>query len=119
MLQVLKYLDNLSEVEDYLKFVGRIHDCAGVDPNYLDLTGLAFCQALDNLGHHTDIWNQEVKDAWKTFFRVIVRIMKKGYAQNNLLISHHRPLSRYCSFTTGFIFNTFCGSFSICLWTQK
>jgi len=91
--KVLKYLDNLSEVEDYLKFVGRIHDCAGVDPNYLDLTGLAFCQALDHLGHHTDIWNAEVKDTWKTFFRVVVRIMKKGYAQNSLLVSHHhRPL---------------------------
>ena len=36
-------------------------------------------QALDQLGHHTDIWNKEVKDTWQTFFRVIIRIMKKGY----------------------------------------
>jgi len=96
--KVLKYLENLEEVEDYLKFVGRIHDCASVDPHFLDVTGLAFCQALDNLGHHTDIWNQEVKDTWQTFFRVIVRIMKKGYAQNNLLIhsAAHHPHSSCC-----------------------
>ena len=40
-------------------------------------------QALDQLGHHTDIWNKEVKDTWQTFFRVIVRIMKKGYSRQH------------------------------------
>ena len=40
-------------------------------------------QALDQLGHHTDIWNKEVKDTWQTFFRVIIRIMKKGYARQH------------------------------------
>jgi hypothetical protein len=54
--QVLKHLENLNEVSDYLRFVGRLHDVAGVDPHFLDLTGLAFCQALDQLGHHVDIW---------------------------------------------------------------
>ena len=44
LLQVLKHLSNLSEVDDYLRFVGRIHDCAGVDPRFLNLTGLVFCQ---------------------------------------------------------------------------
>ena len=45
--QVLKHLNNLTEVDDYLRFVGRIHDCAGVDPRFLYLTGLAFCQVYD------------------------------------------------------------------------
>jgi hypothetical protein len=49
-------LENLNEVTDYLRFVGRLHDVAGVDPHFLDLTGLAFCQALDQLSHHVDIW---------------------------------------------------------------
>ena len=40
-------------------------------------------QALDQLGHHTDIWNKEVKDTWQTFFRVITRIMKKGYSRQH------------------------------------
>ena len=57
---MLKYLEDLSAVEDYLRCVGRLHYCAGVDPHYLDLTGLAFCQALEHLGHHVDIWNSEV-----------------------------------------------------------
>ena len=48
-LQVLKHLEDLSEVEDYLRFVGRLHDVAGVDPRFLDVTGLAFCHALDQV----------------------------------------------------------------------
>ena len=39
----------MREVEDYLRFVGRLHDVAGVDPRFLDITGLAFCHALDVL----------------------------------------------------------------------
>ena len=46
---------------------------------YLNIYILFILQALDQLGHHTDIWNKEVKDTWQTFFRVITRIMKKGY----------------------------------------
>ena len=41
---MLKHLSDLSEVDDYLRFVGRVHDCAGVDPRFLNLTGLVFCQ---------------------------------------------------------------------------
>ena len=94
-LQVLKHLEDLSEVEDYLRFVGRLHDVAGVDPRFLDVTGLAFCHALDQLDQrslHGDIWNSQVKDTWQTFFRVIVRAMKRGYAnfgniaKNNLIL---------------------------------
>ena len=54
----------MQEVEDYLRFVGRLHDVAGVDPRFLDITGLAFCHALDVLdqkGFHGDIWNSQVK----------------------------------------------------------
>ena len=88
-------MEDLSEVEDYLRFVGRLHDVAGVDPRFLDVTGLAFCHALDQLDQrslHGDIWNSQVKDTWQTFFRVIVRAMKKGYAnfgniaKNNLIL---------------------------------
>ena len=92
----------MREVEDYLRFVGRLHDVAGVDPRFLDITGLAFCHALDVLdqkgksavclfvyiiifilsilytGFHGDIWNSQVKDTWQTFFRVVVRAMKRG-----------------------------------------
>ena len=76
-----------------MKFVGRLHDVSGVDPRFLDVTGLAFCHALDQLDHG-DIWNCQVKDTWQTFFRVIVRTMKKGYAttghgvmfKNNLVL---------------------------------
>ena len=85
-LQVLKHLEDLREVEDYLKFVGRLHDVAGVDPRFLDVTGLAFCHALHHLDHkslHGDIWNSQVKETWQTFFRVVVRNMKKGYAGYN------------------------------------
>lgn len=90
---MLKHLEDLSEVEDYLRFVGRLHDVAGVDPRFLDVTGLAFCHALDQLDQrslHGDIWNSQVKDTWQTFFRVVVRAMKKGYAsynfKNNLVL---------------------------------
>lgn len=82
-LKVLKNLEDLSEVESYLRFVGRLHDVAGVDPRYLDVTGHAFCHALDHMdqkAHHGDIWNSQVKETWQAFFRVVVRAMKKGYA---------------------------------------
>ena len=29
-------------------------------------------------GFHGDIWNSQVKDTWQTFFRVVVRAMKRG-----------------------------------------
>ena len=83
----MKHLEDLREVEDYLKFVGRLHDVAGVDPRFLDVTGLAFCHALHHLDHkslHGDIWNSQVKETWQTFFRVVVRYMKKGYAGYNV-----------------------------------
>ena len=35
---------------------------------------------LDQKGFHGDIWNSQVKDTWQTFFRVVVRAMKRGYA---------------------------------------
>jgi hypothetical protein len=54
--QVLKHLENLNEVSDYLRFVGRLHDVAGVDPHFLDLTGLAFCQALDQVSMLTKLF---------------------------------------------------------------
>ena len=55
-LQVLKHLEDLSEFEDYLRFVGRLHDVAGVDPRFLDVTGLAFCHALDQLVKSRTTW---------------------------------------------------------------
>ena len=94
--QVLKHLEDLREVEDYLKFVGRLHDVAGVDPRFLDVTGLAFCHALHHLDHkslHGDIWNSQVKETWQTFFRVVVRSMKKGYAGYNAS-GDHRSFSK-------------------------
>ena len=39
----------MREVEDYLRFVGRLHDVAGVDPRFLDITGLAFSLEKDFL----------------------------------------------------------------------
>lgn len=100
VMQVLKHLEDLTEVDDYLRFVGRLHDVAGVDPRFLDLTGLAFCQALDQLDQldQRGLWNSQVKDTWQTFFRVVVRTMKRGYAtygpasKNLVLFSEQKSL---------------------------
>ena len=109
MLQVLKHLEDLSEVEDYLRFVGRLHDVAGVDPRFLDITGLAFCHALDQLDQrslHGDIWNSQVKDTWQTFFRVIVRAMKRGYANYGSSFTKNLALfSEQKSLITEVVFN--------------
>ncbi len=81
-------------MEDYLRFVGRLHDVAGVDPRFLDITGHAFCHALDNLNQkhlHGDIWNSQVKETWQTFFRVVVRSMKRGYSTVQIMRPYGIP----------------------------
>ena len=41
---------------------------------------------------HGDIWNSQVKDTWQTFFRVMVRAMKRGYANYHIIAKNNLVL---------------------------
>ena len=47
--KALKHLNNLSVLENYFFVVGRIHDSAGVDLQYLRLCGVAFAEAVEQI----------------------------------------------------------------------
>lgn len=71
----MNHLEDLSELSDYLRVIGRLHDCAGVEMCYLRVVGTAFCARIGRLGaggHNSeDIWNEEVKQTWNAFFRLV------------------------------------------------
>ena len=58
--KVLRNLDNPQELDDYLRCIGRLHQLAGVDQTYLKLSGKSFCEALDSIQQHKELWSQQV-----------------------------------------------------------
>ena len=58
--KVLRNLENPQELDDYLHCIGRLHQLAGVDQTYLKLSGKSFCEALDSIQQHKELWSQQV-----------------------------------------------------------
>ena len=58
--KVLRHLDNPQELEEYLHCIGRLHQLAGVDQTYLALSGKSFCEALDTIQQHKELWSKQV-----------------------------------------------------------
>ena len=59
----MAHLDDLTRVEQYLYLVGRIHDLAGVDLEYLGAWALRFCARIDRFATiEADVWKNEVRD---------------------------------------------------------
>ena len=58
--KVLRNLENPQELDDYLRCIGRLHQLAGVDQTYLKLSGKSFCEALDSIQQHKELWSQQV-----------------------------------------------------------
>ncbi|XP_023325309.1 uncharacterized protein LOC111699017 [Eurytemora carolleeae] len=80
--RLVKNLDDPGSVEHYLRCVGRLHQLAGVDIEFLDISGKAFCKALDSIEQHRELWSPQVKATWNLFFIMIVRVMKEGYDEH-------------------------------------
>ena len=58
--KVLRNLENPQQLDDYLHCIGRLHQLAGVDQTYLKLSGKSFCEALDSIQQHKELWSQQV-----------------------------------------------------------
>ena len=58
--KVLRNLESPQELDDYLHCIGRLHQLAGVDKTYLKLSGKSFCEALDSIQQHKELWSQQV-----------------------------------------------------------
>ena len=63
LTQALSHIDDLTRVEQYLFLVGRIHDIAGVDLEYIGSWALRFCARIDRYATiEADVWKHEVKE---------------------------------------------------------
>ena len=58
--KVIRNLENPHELDTYLRCIGRLHQLAGVDKSYLSLSGKSFCDALDSIEQHKELWSKEV-----------------------------------------------------------
>ena len=97
--KVLRHLDSPQELEEYLHCIGRLHQLAGVDQTYLALSGKSFCEALDTIQQHKELWSKQVslfalntlvrktcfqvKATWYLLFKIIVEKMSEGYCDAN------------------------------------
>ena len=81
--KVLRNLENPTQLEDYLRCIGRLHQLAGVDQTYLALSGKSFCDALDTIQQHKELWSKQVKATWYLLFKIIVEKMCEGYCDAN------------------------------------
>ena len=59
--KVIRNLENPKELDRYLRCIGRLHQLAGVDKSYLGLSGKSFCDALDSIEQHKELWSKQVK----------------------------------------------------------
>ena len=58
--KVIRNLENPEELDTYLRCIGRLHQLAGVDSSYLSMSGKSFCDALDSIEQHKELWSKQV-----------------------------------------------------------
>ena len=58
--KVIRNLERPAELDTYLRCIGRLHQLAGVDSSYLSMSGKSFCEALDSIEQHKELWSKQV-----------------------------------------------------------
>ena len=61
--KVIRNLEKPAELDTYLRCIGRLHQLAGVDSSYLSMSGKSFCDALDSIEQHKELWSKQVSRA--------------------------------------------------------
>ena len=61
--KVIRNLEKPAELDTYLRCIGRLHQLAGVDSSYLSMSGKSFCDALDSIEQHKELWSKQVSPA--------------------------------------------------------
>ena len=61
--KVIRNLERPAELDTYLRCIGRLHQLAGVDSSYLSMSGKSFCEALDSIEQHKELWSKQVSQA--------------------------------------------------------
>ena len=86
--KVLRNLENPTQLEDYLRCIGRLHQLAGVDQTYLALSGKSFCDALDTIQQHKELWSKQVTPLSSHFYQYysnVTRSRPLGTSSSKLL----------------------------------
>ena len=65
--KVIRNLEKPAELDTYLRCIGRLHQLAGVDSSYLSMSGKSFCDALDSIEQHKELWSKQVSRAVQKF----------------------------------------------------
>lgn len=80
METVVAHLDDRGRYEQYLQYLGGVHEKLGtVEKSSLDVMGPIFCQAIRPVLQASSHWNQDVRDSWLHLFRIVAYWMKQGY----------------------------------------
>ena len=69
--KVIRNLEKPEELDTYLRCIGRLHQLAGVDSSYLSMSGKSFCDALDSIEQHKELWSKQVSRAVQTFLLIL------------------------------------------------
>ena len=86
--KVLRNLENPTQLEDYLRCIGRLHQLAGVDQTYLALSGKSFCDALDTIQQHKELWSKQVSSLsshFSQYYSNVTRSRPLGTSSSKLL----------------------------------
>ncbi|XP_060573308.1 cytoglobin-2-like [Ruditapes philippinarum] len=79
--KVITRLDEPSSLKQMLREVGEHHKVYKVPPDYLQVILPHFLNAIKP--HIEDDWCDDLEDAWKTMFAIILNHMKEGYNETN------------------------------------
>ena len=69
--KVIRNLEKPEELDTYLRCIGRLPQLAGVDSSYLSMSGKSFCDALDSIEQHKELWSKQVSRAVQTFLLIL------------------------------------------------
>ena len=86
--KVIRNLEKPEELDTYLRCIGRLHQLAGVDQTYLALSGKSFCDALDTIQQHKELWSKQVSSLSSLFsqcYSNVTRSRPRGTSSSKLL----------------------------------
>ena len=84
--KVIRNLEKPAELDTYLRCIGRLHQLAGVDSSYLSMSGKSFCDALDSIEQHKELWSKQVSRAVQKF---LLFLSLNHHGLSTLFLTYH------------------------------
>ena len=69
---MVQNIDEQKKFEQYLSYLGKLHEELGVDRALLDVLGPVFVQTIRPVLQAEAQWDNEVREAWMRLFRCVL-----------------------------------------------